>query len=185
MLCGVGGAAVFGVVLDLTRKYTFPLFLGNFCSIGSLLFFYTQVKADNFPALAGACACMGFFFISGLPVSMETGVELTFPVGEAVSSSFLILSGNVFVVIFTVLFNVLQQGPSMDFPLFVSLCCCAGAFSLLIIYILLKPIYRRLTFPFRYFVTLSLFIFFFIIFQGLNMSRFLLFQQQTLSWTPP
>ena len=143
MLCGVGGAAVFGVVLDLTRKYTFPLFLGNFCSIGSLLFFYTQVKADNFPALAGACACMGFFFISGLPVSMETGVELTFPVGEAVSSSFLILSGNVFVVIFTVLFNVLQQGPSMDFPLFVSLCCCAGAFSLLIIYILLKPIYRR------------------------------------------
>lgn len=51
---------------------------------------------------------MGFFAISGLPIAMESAIEVTYPTPEATPTGVLILSGNLFGILILIGMNVLQ-----------------------------------------------------------------------------
>ena len=86
---------------------------------------------------------------------METAVELTFPVQEAISSGYLVLGGNIFGAVFTVLFNDLQRkGGRMHTAFgYISL-SVSLAIIFLVIFTISNPEFKRLNYE-KYFLNVE------------------------------
>eukprot|EP00013_Stygamoeba_regulata_P023733 CAMPEP_0177646896 /NCGR_PEP_ID=MMETSP0447-20121125/10012_1 /TAXON_ID=0 /ORGANISM="Stygamoeba regulata, Strain BSH-02190019" /LENGTH=566 /DNA_ID=CAMNT_0019149447 /DNA_START=163 /DNA_END=1863 /DNA_ORIENTATION=+ len=111
---GLLGACLAGYLVDLTHRYKLLLmsFLGctAVCLAG-----YTAVLAfagRTVPLLASICTLMGFFMTGLLPVGMEAAVISTHPIPEAISAGLLLMSCQVFGILFVVLAKLLEHASS-------------------------------------------------------------------------
>ena len=101
-LIGVGlvGAGIVGPILDKTHKYKLFLKLGYAISLFAVLLFVYALKPDNSAMVASSFGVMGLVMMPLLPVSLETGVECTYPVPEESSSMMLMSVGNLLGAVF-------------------------------------------------------------------------------------
>ena len=110
VLTGLAGAILFGVISDQTPRAQSWLcqlsFVGTFAT---LIWFTVAAKADNSVSLYLCCAVMGFFMTAMLPVGMDLCVESTFPEPEQVTTTLLLMSAQVFGILFILVFSVVPQ----------------------------------------------------------------------------
>ena len=97
---GTIGAAVAGVVLDITKLYKPFLKCGFILSAISIVIFLLFLKPQHTVYLAVFSGCMGLFMMPLLPITLECAVEATFPVSEEASTGLLMASGNTFGIVF-------------------------------------------------------------------------------------
>ncbi|XP_071494741.1 solute carrier family 49 member A3-like [Diadema antillarum] len=93
---GIVGAFLSGLYVDRTKKFGLvakvAFALSAVCAVAlSILSRYPHMPA----AIVGTCAAVGFFGFAQFPVSLELGVEATYPVSEGTSAGFLIMSGQI------------------------------------------------------------------------------------------
>jgi hypothetical protein len=134
---GVVGAAIAGFIIDKWRIYQSVLSVGAAGALSSMVLFFFGIPSNE-PWLIGSAVSAGFFIIALLPVSFETAVEVTFPVNEATSAGLLIMSGNIFAIIFVIAFSV---APSASTVLAAIIIFFAGTLLSMFSF---KPKYRRL-----------------------------------------
>jgi FLVCR family MFS transporter 7 len=80
-------------------------FVSATCSFALFAWFN---RPNQLSAIMGVTAVTGFFCFGLLPVALELGVEITYPVSEATSSGFLWLSGQAFGIAFTLAMSALK-----------------------------------------------------------------------------
>jgi len=111
ILVGLGGAVLFGLVLDQKHCYREALRLGYGSAIIVLwaLFFCLDRKLK---ALVYICfGALGFFMIPMMPATMESAAECTYPVSEDDAVGLLMTTGNVLGVVLTIALDYfLKQG---------------------------------------------------------------------------
>ena len=104
---GIIGSGVFGGIVEVKKNYkvvTCVICVLTATTPVPLLF---SMKAINVTATAFCCSIVGFASISILPVGIDYGVELTYPISESVSSALLMSSGQVFGIVFTIIASLL------------------------------------------------------------------------------
>eukprot|EP01098_Paradermamoeba_levis_P005434 TRINITY_DN2286_c0_g1_i2.p1 TRINITY_DN2286_c0_g1~~TRINITY_DN2286_c0_g1_i2.p1 ORF type:complete len:443 (+),score=117.17 TRINITY_DN2286_c0_g1_i2:104-1432(+) len=107
--CGVLGAIVSGIVIDVTRRYR-EIYIGvYFVAVCSFIWLILSLKEDNTNLLAAACGVTGFFLLSLLPVAMDAAVEVTYPAPEVVVTGGLMLAGNLFGAIILVVLQIVSD----------------------------------------------------------------------------
>ena len=86
IVCGIIGSGVFGGIVEVYKNYKKALIaiaLMTAVSPIGLLFALLSMKVW---LVAVACFIVGFASISVLPVGIDFGIELTHPIGEAIST---------------------------------------------------------------------------------------------------
>ena len=111
VLIGLGllGAAIVGPILDRTHKYKLFLKLGLVIPLLATLLFVFSLKPRNSTMVASSFGVLGLVMMPLLPVSLETGVECTYPVPEESSSMMLMSVGNILGAVFIVVYTRLIQ----------------------------------------------------------------------------
>jgi len=99
VLLGLIGAGVVGAIVDKTRVYgaTYKITLLACTFLGScaLLMFTLLLKPGKFELIAVAVSLVGFTMTPVLPISLELGCEVCYPIGEATPTGFLMTSGQI------------------------------------------------------------------------------------------
>ncbi|PRP75011.1 hypothetical protein PROFUN_07404 [Planoprotostelium fungivorum] len=95
VVLGLVGSGVAGVILDKTKRYKLVLLTCLALATGSMLLFTFMLKEDNMGMLIFTACILGFSTTPVIPVSFETSAEMTFPLGEATPTSFLLVSGQI------------------------------------------------------------------------------------------
>ncbi|CAF1253812.1 unnamed protein product [Adineta ricciae] len=92
---GIFGSLVGGYVLDKSKAYKTVTFIVYLLSFLSMVLFTSTVHLHEYVAFV-TMAIVGFFMTGYLPVGFEYGVEITYPENEAISSSLLNVSAQIF-----------------------------------------------------------------------------------------
>jgi FLVCR family feline leukemia virus subgroup C receptor-related protein len=100
IVAGFVGSVVFVTILKKTRKYKKILIVGKLfnnvvltgCALETVCVPFT-LNTHSIWASIVIVALTGFFFIPQVPIILEFGCELAFPIGEASSSGFLLAGG--------------------------------------------------------------------------------------------
>ncbi|ELU09830.1 hypothetical protein CAPTEDRAFT_172928 [Capitella teleta] len=104
-LLGAGGAAL---IVDKTKKFEETAKIGLSVSTIFLLAFLVVSRQPNQEILlAVLLALVGFFGFAIVPVCLELGVECTYPVAEATSAGFIIISGQIQALLYTIMIPAL------------------------------------------------------------------------------
>ncbi|KAJ8269359.1 hypothetical protein COCON_G00119660 [Conger conger] len=128
ILFGVIGAAFLGFYVDRTKKFIEATKICmSLCSLACIALAVVSQLSDQKAAVASLCSLFGFFGFAMYPVAMELSVESSYPVGEASSSGFLFISGQIQSIVYMVILQALTQ-PIADSP--VSTCAAEGGVSL-------------------------------------------------------
>ncbi|KAF9932600.1 hypothetical protein FBU30_007746 [Linnemannia zychae] len=109
VVAGLVGAGISGPVMDRTKQ--FKTVLKSMVPLVTLFYiiFCFVVRANFFIGIIVVSAFLGLFSFSMLPVVLELGVECTYPVTPASSTSLLWGSGQFFAVIFLFILQALQD----------------------------------------------------------------------------
>jgi len=116
---GIVGAVVTGVLADKTKKFeeiakTFLAF-----AVVSFAGFMVAVRYPNVEGLiAFTVGAFGFFGFGLYPICLEMGVEITYPVAEATSTAFIIISGQIQGIVYL----IAMQALAIDFTSPYSVC---------------------------------------------------------------
>jgi len=105
VFCGIIGAGVESALVDYTRRYKLFIFCTLLCSTGSLVGLTLLLERVSFIFLCFCCAALGFFMTPILPLTLELAVEVTYPVGEAMVTGLLMVSGQVVAIALVLLFD--------------------------------------------------------------------------------
>ncbi|UJR26610.1 hypothetical protein I4U23_007929 [Adineta vaga] len=92
---GIFGSLVGGYILDRSKAYKTVTFAVYVLSFLSMLLFTSTVHLHEYVAFI-TMTIVGFFMTGYLPVGFEYGVEITYPENEAISSSLLNVSAQIF-----------------------------------------------------------------------------------------
>jgi len=95
LLSGIVGAAIAGVILDKTKKYKLLLIISSAISGVGLLLFCLVLQTSNFAIVFISITVVGFGMLAILPIGFELACEITFPIGEAMSSGCLMTAGQI------------------------------------------------------------------------------------------
>eukprot|EP01065_Artemidia_motanka_P040277 TRINITY_DN5011_c0_g1_i1.p1 TRINITY_DN5011_c0_g1~~TRINITY_DN5011_c0_g1_i1.p1 ORF type:complete len:519 (+),score=138.37 TRINITY_DN5011_c0_g1_i1:69-1559(+) len=110
--CGIVGGAVAAAALDATRRYKEALLIAFTVGAGITFSIYTQLKDDNLAALSTVIALQGFLSQPALPIALEYGAELAYPLDESLPAGFLFMQGQLFgIMIIYSSQAVLDHGP--------------------------------------------------------------------------
>ncbi|KAG0246004.1 major facilitator superfamily domain-containing protein [Mortierella sp. GBAus27b] len=149
IVAGLVGAGIAGPVID--RNKQFKTLLKTMVPLATLLYiiFIFVVRQDFNVGIIVVSALLGLFSFALLPVVLELGVECTYPVTPASSTSLLWGSGQFFAVIFLLVLGALQDlqdknygatNPSVKPPLiFIAAWCVLATFP---VYLYKSPYYR-------------------------------------------
>jgi len=112
---GIIGAGIFGTILDKYKTFKTCLIITFICTIFAFFSLYLSMYSTfSYPktwiSVALSCGVIGFFAISALPISMESAVEVCYPLPEASVSGILMLGGNLFSIIVTVIVSIIDDG---------------------------------------------------------------------------
>ncbi|KAG2221677.1 hypothetical protein INT45_002715 [Circinella minor] len=115
IVAGIVGAVSSGIFIDKTGKHVW--ILRAFVPVAGFMYLALLfvVKPDNYGAIVGICAIMGFCTFSLLPVALELSVECSYPVSESISSPSLWLCSQILAFVFTVSMDALRD-PNGDPP---------------------------------------------------------------------
>lgn len=89
IICGLVGAGIVGTIVTITHKYKCTSIL---ISIGALSTFVIFIFTLPYETLWISCisvSLLGLFLTPILPISYEFGIELTYPIGEAMTGGIL------------------------------------------------------------------------------------------------
>lgn len=90
------GAGISGAILDATGKFKEMLRCIIVFICGTFVMFTLVNTPGHYTLVVVACSLIGFFCFAAMPVALELGVEVTYPVSEGTSAGFLWISGNLF-----------------------------------------------------------------------------------------
>ncbi|KAI1314476.1 hypothetical protein EDD11_002139 [Mortierella claussenii] len=146
IVAGLVGAGIAGPVID--RNKQFKTLMKAMVPLATLFYiiFVFVVRRDFFIGIIVVSALLGLFSFALLPVVLELGVECTYPVTPASSTSLLWGSGQFFAVIFLLILGGLQDDKKaadtgINPPLiFIAVWCLLATFP---VYLYKAP-YRRL-----------------------------------------
>ncbi len=109
ILVGLLGAILFGMVADWLKVYhrflTWLALFGTTC--GLVWFSVASTQSNNATSLFLCCGFVGFFMTALLPVGLDLCVECTYPLAESITSTVLLMSAQLFGIIFIVTFSFL------------------------------------------------------------------------------
>jgi len=146
---GIVAGGVAGAILDKTRAYR-PALIICFCGafISTLIFYSSLYTPDVLPHTRGmviaGSALAGFFAIAVLPIAMEAGVEVCYPVGEATVSGVMVMTGGFFAALLIGISSALQSDNGSMIHGVQFLLCCAMLATCLICFF--HGPYKRLQF---------------------------------------
>ncbi|XP_064600447.1 solute carrier family 49 member A3-like [Liolophura sinensis] len=107
---GIVGAGIAGAYVDKTKKFEEVAKLAWALAALSLIAFTEVSRLRGMEvAIAVTVTLFGFFGFSLYPISLELGVECTYPVAEATSAGFLIISGQIQGIVFIIVMGLLAQ----------------------------------------------------------------------------
>ncbi|KAJ3413866.1 Major facilitator super domain-containing protein 7 [Chytridiales sp. JEL 0842] len=107
---GLASAAAIGLILDRTKSHRFVLKLFTLLTaIGTVSFFFGATSRNTHIALYIGSALIGLGGFPTMPVSLELGVECTYPVPEGTSSGLLWMNAQIWGVILLVASNALRD----------------------------------------------------------------------------
>ncbi|CAF0910719.1 unnamed protein product [Rotaria sordida] len=92
---GIFGSLLGGYILDKTKAYKTVTFGVYVLSFLSMVLFISTISLHQYVAFV-TMTIVGFFMTGYLPVGFEYGVEITYPENEAISSSLLNVSAQIF-----------------------------------------------------------------------------------------
>ncbi|KAJ3214466.1 hypothetical protein HDU67_001651 [Dinochytrium kinnereticum] len=106
---GIVSAAIVGPILDRTRSHrTVFRLLPVFGGLGVILFFLGAGWSNRLALLFAGAAMIGCSGFPVMPLSLELGVECTYPVAEGISSGLLWTSGQFWGIIGLLVSNALR-----------------------------------------------------------------------------
>ena len=130
---GMIGSALFGIWVEKTKRYKLATIL--ICVLSTimmgLLIVSFAIRSVGFTA--GMCLCIGLVMIPIMPVGFDFVLELTFPVGEAMSTGLLFSMGQLWGIVFTVMTTGLVTDYDFNGTLIsggVMMICCGVAAAL-------------------------------------------------------
>nr|XP_004206020.3 solute carrier family 49 member A3-like [Hydra vulgaris] len=110
LICGTIGCIVFGILLDKIKKFRALAIVINFSATMTWLAFILTLKnIDNFFGPFVMFLIYGFFAYPYLTIGLEQSAEMTFPVPEEFSSTFILIIANLYSLIFSLVFGVFFQ----------------------------------------------------------------------------
>eukprot|EP01114_Cavostelium_apophysatum_P015978 TRINITY_DN4470_c0_g1_i2.p1 TRINITY_DN4470_c0_g1~~TRINITY_DN4470_c0_g1_i2.p1 ORF type:complete len:481 (+),score=61.94 TRINITY_DN4470_c0_g1_i2:51-1493(+) len=109
ILCGLVGCGAAGPLVDKFRRYKLTLLICYFLAIGAGTMFALTLKPDNFALIAVACSLIGLVMTPVLPISLELACEISYPIGEATPSGFMMVSGQIVGIVATLVLDHLIQ----------------------------------------------------------------------------
>jgi len=139
VLVGIAGAIIMGVLGDRTRRYKLLLCIALFGSAGCMVWFTLASVPDNRVMVAICCSILGLFMTAVLPVGMDLSVEITYPMPEAITTSLLMMSAQIFGILFIFVMTALQEVSMSGSSWFLTAWTCVSALLML----LFKPEYKR------------------------------------------
>ncbi|XP_065647376.1 uncharacterized MFS-type transporter C09D4.1 isoform X2 [Hydra vulgaris] len=109
-ICGIIGCLVFGIILDRIKKFRALSIVTNFTSMITWLgFILILKKTDSFFGPFVMFLIYGFFAYPYANIGLEQSAEMTFPVPEEFSSTFILFIGNLYALTFSLIFGVFNQ----------------------------------------------------------------------------
>jgi hypothetical protein len=98
-VAGIIGSGVFGAYVEKTHLYKFSLIICMVAFLSSTVMTSFVIYSGYDVLICIAIGLMGFFTTPVIPISFELACELTFPVGEALSTGILMSGGQIVGVI--------------------------------------------------------------------------------------
>eukprot|EP00002_Diphylleia_rotans_P018704 TRINITY_DN3617_c0_g1_i1.p1 TRINITY_DN3617_c0_g1~~TRINITY_DN3617_c0_g1_i1.p1 ORF type:complete len:448 (+),score=102.51 TRINITY_DN3617_c0_g1_i1:47-1390(+) len=104
---GLIGAGIAGAAVDKTKKYKLVLVICLGSSSLLALWWTLALKSDNLTMLALVGGLLGGLMTPIMPVSLELGCEIAYPIGEALPSGLLMTAGQIFGIVMVVVMGLL------------------------------------------------------------------------------
>ena len=121
LLVGLIGAGVFGAIVTHLKKYKTTCIIACIGAVGSLLFLVFTLQIKSMIISCIAVSVLGFMLNPIIPISYELAIELTYPIGEAMTGGILNCGGQVLGIVGIGLSYVLQNQ-----PIIICIICAAG-----------------------------------------------------------
>ena len=93
LIGGVVGSYIVGPILGKTRAFKLFLIGIPLCASASLILFNYTLALDQFWVIIITSALVGATILPAIPLTLELGAEMTFPVSAANSSGMLYMAG--------------------------------------------------------------------------------------------
>ena len=121
IICGLVGAGIIGAIVTLTHKYKITLIISSIVTLCSFVVFIFTLSMESLVISCIAIAFVGFVITPILPISYEFGIELTYPIGEAMTGGILNCGGQLIGIIEVGLSYALENQ-----PIIICLICAGG-----------------------------------------------------------
>eukprot|EP01064_Diplonema_japonicum_P037002 TRINITY_DN8560_c0_g1_i1.p1 TRINITY_DN8560_c0_g1~~TRINITY_DN8560_c0_g1_i1.p1 ORF type:complete len:468 (+),score=45.93 TRINITY_DN8560_c0_g1_i1:28-1431(+) len=119
IVAGFIGSGVTGVIIDKTHWYKSVLLLWMGIGSTALFAFYLCLGNDRLVLLCLCSGCFGLFIMPVIPLSMELGAEMLYPLDEALPVGLLVSSGQVFGIAFISFFQYLLDEKEYKLTVFI------------------------------------------------------------------
>ncbi|CAF4599045.1 unnamed protein product [Rotaria socialis] len=131
---GIFGSLLGGYILDKSKAYKKVTFGVYVLSCLSMVLFVSTISLHEYVAFV-TMIIVGFFMTGYLPVGFEYGVEITYPENEAISSSLLNVSAQIFGLCITQLqeFLIFKQAKILESNIMLCIVLVVGAIITLLI----------------------------------------------------
>eukprot|EP00026_Physarum_polycephalum_P003852 Phypoly_transcript_03868.p1 GENE.Phypoly_transcript_03868~~Phypoly_transcript_03868.p1 ORF type:complete len:573 (+),score=108.65 Phypoly_transcript_03868:219-1937(+) len=116
LLIGLGlvGAAILGTFVEKTHKYKTAMMISIWGCAGCTLWAILALQPDNKASLTASFAFIGIFGLTLLPLTLECGCELIFPVPEVVTNGLLMVFGQTFGVVIVYVMDAMKEKGTGD-----------------------------------------------------------------------
>ncbi|KAJ9463283.1 putative MFS-type transporter C09D4.1 [Diplonema papillatum] len=95
IIFGLIGSGVAGVLMDTTHRFKAIYVAWLIIGSASMILFWALLDQHVTFLLYVACAIAGFFIVPAIPVAMEFGAEIMYPMEETQTTGMLVLSGQI------------------------------------------------------------------------------------------
>lgn len=121
IICGLVGAGVVGLIVTITHKYKLACIVTCLVTLFTFIGFIFTLSFRSLLVSSIAVALVGLALTPTLPISYEYGIELTYPVGEAMTGGLLNAGGQLIGIAEVGLAYLLANS-----PITICLICAAG-----------------------------------------------------------
>jgi sugar phosphate permease len=110
LLGGILGSIIFGCVVEKFKNYRAMIIVTSFFTTIAPMTLLQMLPSENIWYCNLSVASVGFFGFALLPIAVDFGVELTYPVPESVIVGLVMTAEQVFCLIFSFLSSFLIEG---------------------------------------------------------------------------
>jgi Na+/melibiose symporter-like transporter len=95
IICGLIGAGIVGTIVTITHKYKLTCIIMCFGTVATFFGFIFTLEFESLIISSVTIGLVGLILTPILPISYEFGIELTYPVGEAMTGGILNSGGQI------------------------------------------------------------------------------------------